>query len=147
MKYYLLYLNNNSCSNKTKVENVILKEDIPNIEETISYDSLEVLAYENSKFFDNYMIDVLTKKKIYFSDEEILPHITYNFKKEVSDDELINIYEKYKNLTIEDIERYENGLNKIEEESINKYNDYMNKLNEKENKFKNASEFLSSLIN
>ena len=146
MKYYLLCLDNNKCSNPTKISSVKLVKDIPYFDEENHYESIELLAYETGTFLNSYMVDVITGKKIYLNDGTPKPDITYSSKKEVSDSDLIRISEIYKNLSNDELLRYKNGLDEIEKTSISNYNKMVENAYLYNNKLKSASTFLSSLI-
>ena len=146
MKYYLLCLDNNKCSNPTKINGVRLVKDIPYFDEDNHYEPVELLAYETGVFYNSYMVDVITGKKIYLNDGVPRPNITYSSKREVSDSDLIRISEIYKELSNDELLRYKNGLEEIEKESIIKYNKTVENAYLYNNRLKTASTFLSSLI-
>jgi len=114
MKYYSLYLNNNKCNNKTKIDKIkLIYKD--NFNDKFSYyENIELLAYEGGKFNSNYMVDVLTGKKIYLDDGIIKPFITYKNKIHLSDDKAEEILKKYNELTKEENNRYKDNLNEKE---------------------------------
>ena len=146
MKYYILYLNDNTCYNKTKIEDVILTQEIPFDKNSNIYEPLEVLAYDTAKFYNGCMTDVLTGEKIYFDDGIIKPEITYAYKTEAKQDELIRIYDKYKNLSKEELKRYKDGLSKIKKTSSDKYKKYIKTEEMKNYKYENACNFMNKLI-
>lgn len=145
MKYYILCLNNNENSNKTKIADVKHISGIDGIPETESFESLEILAYSDGKFLSSYMIDVITGKKIYLDDGNLSPNLTYKSKLFVNDKKLIELYQKYKSLSCDDILRYKDGINKIEEISRNKYNSYIEEKINNKIKYENAFNYLSKL--
>ncbi len=141
MTYYRVYLNNNKCSNKTKIDNVRL---INNNEIEEYFEPLEILAYSSLGFINNYLVDVITNKKIYLDNGSISPNITYKSKKKVSDKELIDIYNKYKNLSQLEINRYKNGMEKIEKDSISAYKDYIEEINNNHKLYVNAINYFNN---
>ena len=141
MTYYRVYLNNNKCSNKTKIDNVRL---INNNEIEEYFEPLEILAYSSLGFINNYLVDVITNKKIYLDNGSISPNITYKSKKKVSDKELIDIYNKYKNLSQLEINRYKNGMEKIEKDSISAYKDYIEEINSNHKLYVNAINYFNN---
>ena len=126
MEYYSLYLNNNKCSNKTKIDRIklICKDEFD--EELSIYENLEILAYKGGKFNSNYMIDLLTGKKIYLDDGVIKPNITYKNSIHLKEDKVKEILNKYSNLTKEELNKYKNSLNEIENISVNNYLEFIN---------------------
>ena len=144
MKYYLVSLKYNKNSNKTKIRNV-KKIDLDGLMMESEYESIPVIAYESYSMYSSYLVDVLSGKKIY-SETEDVEGLKYTFKSEASENEVIRIAELYKSLTSDDIDRYKTGIREIEVDSINEYKKA--KLDE-ENKmisFKNANNYLTTLI-
>ncbi len=120
MKYYLLYLNNNECTNKARIKDVKL---IQSVNDEKIYENIEVLAYETGKFISSHMYDVITKKEIFYGDN--VNGISYKSKIPVSKETLNKILNKYNNLTHEEINRYKKGIFEIEKNSILKYNELL----------------------
>ena len=144
MKYYLVSLKYNKNSNKTKIRNV-KKIDLDGLMMESEYESIPVIAYESYSMYSSYLVDVLSGKKIY-SETEDVEGLKYTFKSEASENEVIRIANLYKSLTSDDIDRYKTGIREIEVDSINEYKKA--KLDE-ENKmisFKNANNYLTTLI-
>ena len=144
MKYYLLHLNNNSCSNKSKIDNVKLVQELPS-DSYSYYQSIPVLAYESFELFKTCMIDVLTGKKIYLDEGNLMPAITYTCKIEISEKEKINISELYKSMSKEDIERYKKGMCEIETNAKIKYYESIQKEETYNNRLINANKYLEDL--
>ena len=144
MKYFLLCLDNNKCSNPTKISGVKLVQSIPSVEDESYYEPVELLAYETGMFYNSRMIDVLTGKEIFLNDGSTIPHITYSSKKQIAESELIRISEIYKNLSEDELNRYKKGLNEIESISINNYNRMIEEKELYNNRLRNATSFLSS---
>ena len=145
MKYFLLCLDNNKCSNPTKISGVKLVQSIPSIEDESYYEPVELIAYETGMFYNSRMIDVLTGKEIYLNDGNTIPHITYSSKSEISESEMIRISEIYKNLSDNELERYKKGLNELETIAINNYNRMIEEKELYNNRLRNATSFLSNL--
>ena len=144
MKYYLVSLKYNKNSNKTKIRNV-KKIDLDGLMIESEYESIPVIAYESYSMYSSYLVDVLSGKKIY-SETEDVEGLKYTFKSEASENEVIRIADLYRTLTSDDIDRYKTGVSEIEVDSINEYKKA--KL-DKENKmisFKNANNYLTTLI-
>lgn len=144
MKYYLVSLKYNKNSNKTKIRNV-KKIDLDGLMIESEYESIPVIAYESYSMYSSYLVDVLSGKKIY-SETEDVEGLKYTFKSEASENEVIRIANLYRSLTSDDIDRYKTGIREIEVDSINEYKKA--KLDE-ENKmisFKNANNYLTTLI-
>ena len=144
MKYYLVSLKYNKNSNKTKIRNV-KKVDLDGLMMESEYESIPVIAYESYSMYSSYLVDVLSGKKIY-SETEDVEGLKYTFKSEASENEVIRIANLYRSLTSDDIDRYKTGIREIEVDSINEYKKA--KLDE-ENKmisFKNANNYLTTLI-
>lgn len=116
MQYYLLYLNNNDCSNKARIKNVKLIQSISDIQ---IYENIEVLGYETGKFIDSHMYDYITNKEIFPNGNKNV--ITYKSKIPVSSSALDRILEKYKHLTNEELIRYKKGLLEIERNSVTNF--------------------------
>ena len=144
MKYYLVSLKYNKNSNKTKIRNV-KKIDLDGLMIENEYESIPVIVYESYSMYSSYLVDVLSGKKIY-SETEDVEGLKYTFKSEAGENEVIRIANLYRSLTSDDIDRYKTGIREIEVDSINEYKKA--KLDE-ENKmisFKNANNYLTTLI-
>ena len=124
MKYYLLTLNNNKYINPTKIGGVKILNLIPNHNELDYTEGVEVLAYETGYFINNQLIDVLTGKRI--KNNINTPGLSYCCKRPLNNEEVKRIKEIYHNLTKEEIIRYKNGINEIEEYSKHLYNEVYN---------------------
>ena len=120
MKYYKVCLNNNNkYNNPTKIGQVKLIFDIPELNDKY-YEGIEILAFETGEFLEDRLYDVITGKEL-FKDKNT-KGLSYSSKRPVNNKEVKELVSLYNSLTKEELLRYKKGIEEVEQDSINLYN-------------------------
>lgn len=139
-EYYKVVLNNNNGRNPMKIDNIIYRGKFIDMPEELSdeYEGIEILGIKTL-----YGIkEAITGEPIIYSESGIENGLSYSRIVKANNEDLISIINKYRNMSIDDINRYKKAINDIKNKSIKLYNENnLNRLNRLEEE-KSTFEFL-----